>query len=317
MFRKLAVILFLLSGLAISTGGSAVQAGWGDRTRPFPDSRFMEIDGVRLHYRIWGVDNQDDTKPWVLLVHGMGGSTFSWERNAPAIAGAGLRVVAVDVPPFGYSDKNPDLNQSVDVRAELLWIFLEGLRPGAGWYLVGHSMGGGIVQCMAILHPEKVEKVVFSDPALFGQTGERSMATMPILRFQPFQWLFTGIGKVFLVSPKNIRKFLTSAYAAEPDQADIDEYLRALRVPGTARALIRSMAISKPARHIDGKTFNTPALAIWGSLDSWVPLEKSKPLLEKIPSIRTEVIEGAGHCPMATHPDQFNRLVIGFLLPKH
>jgi pimeloyl-ACP methyl ester carboxylesterase len=316
MYMRLSKIILLLFTLAVSVLAPAAPGRRDPVKKPFPDSRFMEIDGLRLHYRTWAPAAAADTLPWVLMAHGMGGSTFSWERNAPALAAAGFHVVAVDVPPFGFSDKNPDVNQSPDARAELLWIFLEGLKPGSRWHLVGHSMGGGIVQCMAILNPGSVDRVVFSDPALLGKSGEMPMASMPLMKFQPLQWLFTGIGKVFLIREKNIRKFLTSAYSAEPDSADVAEYYRALKQPGTAKALIRSMAVSKPVIRINGLDFNTPAIAIWGNLDSWVPLEKSKPLLEKLPSIKTAVIEGAGHCPMATHPDRFNLLLINFLSLK-
>ena len=106
---------------------------------------------------------------------------------------------------------------------------------------------------------------------------------------------------------------LLSAYAQQPDQRDVDEYYDALSQKGFVRALIRSTAKSKPVNPIDGKRFNKPAIAIWGEKDTWVPLEKSQPLLEQIPSITVMVIKGAGHCPMATHARLFNQAAIRFL----
>ena len=66
---------------------------------------------------------------------------------------------------------------------------------------------------------------------------------------------------------------------------------------------------------VDGKAFNKPAIAFWGDKDTWVPLSGMKPVADQIPSIKISVIEGAGHCPMATHADQFNQQMLLFLDP--
>jgi pimeloyl-ACP methyl ester carboxylesterase len=310
--RKLLVSM-MISGLGLSGPVVALPGAGKPGDRPFSNSRFIEINNQNLHYRIWPSARPDGSGQWILLVHGMGGSTFSWEYNAPALAAAGFHVVAVDVPPFGYSDKNPDENQALDVRARMLWNFCDRVTPDVRWHLIGHSMGGGIVQCMAVIHPEKTERVVFTDPALFMSMEDKSHASMPAFRFRPFEWLAVGIGNSMMIRPKGIRKMLRSAYAAEPPEVDVNEYYKALSVGGTAKALIRSTAVSKPLTPVDGLSFNKPAIAIWGDRDKWVPLEKAKPLVDKIPAIRMIVIEGAGHCPMATHPQEYNRTVIDFL----
>jgi len=313
MARKFLISAFLFT-LLISTGsGNPIRIRDNPSKKPFANSRFITVDGQVLHYRQWLPDFSNDSLPWVLMVHGMGGSTFSWEYNAPALAAAGYTVVAVDVPPFGYSDKDPDANQSVDHRSDLLWEFLNRIRPDSKWNLAGHSMGGGIVQCMAITNPVQVEKVLFVDPALFSNLDETPHRRGSALRFRPFEWIATGIGKATMIRPKGITKMLRSAYAREPDSTDVAEYYKALSQKGFARAFIRSTAKSKPAHPVDGRAFSKPALAIWGKKDTWVPLERSKSLLNQIPSIKVVVIEGAGHCPMATHPELFNKYVIQFL----
>lgn len=280
--------------------------------KPFFNSKFIEIDKMMLHYRIWPAAISADTLPWILMVHGMAGSTWSWEKNAPALAAEGWNVVAVDVPPFGYSGKDPNFSQSADNRAALLWKFLNRINPDKKWNLIGHSMGGGIVQVMAILNPEKVDKVVFVDPALFGSPGGKTRNGPALLKFRPFEWIATGLGKAFLIRKVKIRKLLRSAYAAEPDPIDVEEYYKALRQPGFARAFIRSSPQSKPLT-TDGTKFSKPALAIWGDKDTWVPLEGMRPLINLMPTVRLRVIEGAGHCPMATHSVIFNEEVLRFL----
>jgi pimeloyl-ACP methyl ester carboxylesterase len=247
------------------------------------------------------------------MVHGFGGSTWSWEKNTPVLASSGFNVIAVDVPPFGYSGKNPDFNQSVDSRAELTWRLLNSIRPGQIWHLVGHSMGGGIIQAMAILNPGQVEKVVFTDPALFSNLSNTDKKQRSLLSFRPFQPIAAGLGRAILVRPAKIRKMLESSYGRQPDAIDVQEYYKALRQKGFALALIRSSAESRPITPLEGKSFNKPAIAIWGDHDTWVPLEQMKPLLEHLPTVEVIVIEGAGHLPMATHPELFNNEVLRFL----
>lgn len=311
--KRLHFFILVIIGLIPWHSGCTINTEGAGKTRPFPNSSFIETDKMMLHYRTWPAAVPNDTLPWVLLVHGMGGSTFSWENNAPVLASEGFNVVAVDVPPYGYSDKNPNYNQSVDSRSDLLWAFLDRIRPGTEWNLIGHSMGGGIVQCMAIDHPDRVGQVVFVDPALFNTMDDENEYRMRILRFRPFEWIATGLGNAFLIRPKKIRKLLQSSFGSEPDSTEISEYYRAISQPGTARALIRSSAKSKPVHPVDGKSFSKPAIAICGEKDTWVPLKEMQSLLDQVPSIKVVVIEGAGHCPMETHAGVFNQQVIRFL----
>jgi pimeloyl-ACP methyl ester carboxylesterase len=287
-----------------------------DPSRPFNNSRFLEIDGISLHYRIWPAASASDSVPGILLVHGMGGSTWSWEQNAPVLAEAGYKVIAVDIPPFGFSDKNLNVTYVTRNRAEYLWKFLDAIDPGKKWDLMGHSMGGGIVQAMGILHPEKTRRVVFVDPALFIDQEMKGPRNTSILRFKPLEILAAGIGKATLISPGGVRKFLTSAFGQEPDSADVAEYYRALALPGTARGMIRAGTRSYDPQALSGRNFASQALAIWGEKDTWVPLEPMKPILKILPTVTLTVIEGAGHCPMTTHSDLFNEKVIDYLKTK-
>ncbi len=105
---------------------------------PFYDnSRIMTIEGTDLHYRQWGVESAEG----VLLVHGFSGSTFSWRYTAPALAADGCRIIAVDLPGFGLSERDLSFTPTAVNRADLLWGLLESLEPGSNWHLVGHSMG--------------------------------------------------------------------------------------------------------------------------------------------------------------------------------
>ena len=64
-------------------------------------SRFLHVDGVRVHYQEFG----DATNPPVILIHGYTASVYVWNTAAPMLADAGFRVIAVDLLGFGYSEK--------------------------------------------------------------------------------------------------------------------------------------------------------------------------------------------------------------------
>jgi pimeloyl-ACP methyl ester carboxylesterase len=67
----------------------------------------------------------DDALGNILLIHGLGGSTFSFRNNAEALSSAGYNVIAVDLPAFGYSDRKRNIDHSQDNRARLLWLMIE------------------------------------------------------------------------------------------------------------------------------------------------------------------------------------------------
>ncbi|MFW5757703.1 MAG: alpha/beta fold hydrolase, partial [Bacteroidota bacterium] len=101
----------------------------------FNNSNFAKTDNVSLHYRLWTTD-EAGPKGKILLIHGFGGSTFSWEKIAPVLSNNGYFVVAVDVPPFGFSQKRSNLNGSIGARAELVNDFIKYLDAETNWHLV-------------------------------------------------------------------------------------------------------------------------------------------------------------------------------------
>jgi len=314
-FRYFFIVLFSLSLLCLALPFFIpVSKAQKSIEKPFDNSSFTEINNMLIHYRTWYAEDTAQVLPWVLLVHGMGGSTFAWRYNVDALLNTGFNVVAVDVPPYGFSDRNPDFNHAIDQRAGLLWSFLEWLNPDTGWHLVGHSMGGGIVQCMAIMKPEKTEKVVFVGGALFRKLEAKRYKSQYVLMFKPIERLLTVIGEGVIIKPKRIAQMLVSAFGTDPGQEVVDAYYKALAVPGTAQAVIRSFSKQKPSENIDGLALKRPSLSIWGGNDTWVPYEAYKSFLDLLPMNRTFIIEDAGHCPMETHAEFFNKELVGFLL---
>ncbi len=282
------------------------------KSNPFPNSYFINVDNMRLHYRYWK-SADENPENWILLVHGMGGSTFSWENNAKYFAKDGFNVVAVDVPPYGYSDRYPYYNHSIDNRAKLLLEFMDHLNPNVKWNLIGHSMGGSIIQAISIINPCKIEKVVFVAPALFADLTIEKAFEFPLLIFRPFERLTLLIAERFYIRPKLVEKLLESAQGEKPTQKQVEEYYKPLKVPGTALAFLRATTTAKIDETIDGTLFDKPAIAIIGVNDTWIPVNQIEIRLEKITSIKPIYFEDAAHNLMETHYEKFNKIVSDFL----
>jgi 2-hydroxy-6-oxonona-2,4-dienedioate hydrolase len=310
--QRVSLTLFIPLFLILTscqTGKKASQ----ESPRPFPNSHFAVVDGVRLHYRIWpGSGNlQQET---VLLLHGFSGSTFSWETTAPALQAQGYEVIALDIPPFGYSDKSPRVNASVTARAALLLQWLDENFPARKWHLVGHSMGAGIVQAMALMQPEKAASVIFVAGAVFSEVKPNETRSKSLLRFGPVQALAGNLAEAHFITRRRIAKLLESAYGSKPEPEAVEAYYRALKVPGTARAILARSTHSFEIQSLNASNLELPVLAIWGENDTWVPLASRQKVLDRMPNVRLEITQGAGHNPMETHPGEFNKHLLDFLL---
>ncbi len=283
-----------------------------DESLPYPGSRLVMVDSVQIHYREFG-EFGDDTRGSVLLVHGFAGSTFSWRYVADTLVAHGFHVVAVDVPPFGYSDKDPLLNQSFTYRARLLQRLLVQQWPERKWHLVGHSMGGGMVQSMGIMYLEQLLSLTIVNGAIFSSITPGEYKAPWAVRGAVRRELALWFARPALLNRWMVRRFLASAYGRKPSPAEVTGYLTPLKLRGTSRAIINSPSVSKENASLSVGDLTLPTLVIWGENDTWLRFEAFKETAEKIPDGQIVVIPQAAHCPMETHPYYFNRLLLAFL----
>lgn len=280
---------------------------------PFEESRRETIDDVSLHYRLW--IPQGDIEGKILMVHGLGGSTFSWIQSALYISEQGYLVAAVDLPGFGYSDRTPGMDHGQKNRSSLLWGLAEIIDEKTNlhnlkWVLTGHSMGGGTVAAMAFSKPEKIHSLVFVAGALFDNNPGRSSA---FLKYPPIQRWVKAFLHLYAIHPKRIESILDSAYQRPPYDFEIQGYLEPLKQPGTPNTMIDLVKTAKnePVKNL--ANLDMPMLGIWGENDTWVTVEQGYRLLEIVPGMELRIIESAGHCPMETHPEEFNEIIKDFL----
>ncbi len=286
---------------------------------PSFESRTVTIDGVNLHYLCGG------SGPPLVLVHGLGSSAaVEFFHNLEPLA-AHHRVLAVDLPGFGGSDK-PVLEYTIElfVKAVTDLMASESVERAA---LIGVSMGGRVALGLALESPEKVERLVLVD-ALGVGTPRRVLAYRILLTKGLGELTLRGTARALRrMNPATIRRFW-GWYLQRPNRVNTlwtDErianhgtllatpeyraaYLSALRSISGMRQLRDGVAVENRLPEL-----RMPTLLIWGRHDHIFPASHAEAARNRIPNGRVEIFDDSGHTPQMEEPDRFNRLVLDFL----
>lgn len=274
----------------------------------YGNSLFAAVDNIELHYRCWGDSFGKERN--ILLVHGLGGSTFTWRYTAPYLQANGYRVIAVDLPGFGLSDRQAGFDHSAAARVKLLWLLLDQLDGGGKWDLVGHSMGGATVAAMALQDQGRVKSVTLAAGAL--SYFEPSLLSL-FYQYPPLSRWIRVLGPRLFFNESRIESLLSSAYGRQPTEAEVEGYLQPLMLENTD-IVMTELFLSAPAPLLEYVgDLTVPVLCLWGEEDTWVPLGRGEELQALITGSELVVIPGEGHCPMETAPDYFNDILLQFI----
>lgn len=307
IFLKIIVILFVTLSL-LPYLIPLKELSFNRHDLAYPESSFSIVEGIEMHYRVWG--NNREPRGNILLVHGFGASTFSWRYTAPVLQEKGYRVVALDLPGFGFTERKIGFNHSSEARASVIWQLLEMIDEGSGWHLVGHSMGGATVTAMALQKPDQVESMVLAAGAL--STAGRSRINW-LFRYPPLgRWLRVLSTRV-LFTENNVERMLASAYGRSLTADEVEGYFQPIAIKDSDLILIELIKSSENPLMDRVADLKMPVLLIWGENDSWVTLKQGQNLLARIPYAELIVLPGEGHCPMETAPDLFNAELLNFL----
>jgi pimeloyl-ACP methyl ester carboxylesterase len=308
MIRNLIIFLLLISSFGNVAFGQ-------ESEKPYSNSHFLTIDSVELHFRVWN-DHLASPRGKVILIHGFIGSTYCWRMNVDALAASGYKVVAVDLPSFGYSSRSLTFNQSQSSRGTLLWHLLDSLDRGdtTKWSICGHSMGGGTAEAMALLKPERTKTLTIVDGMIFIKNSNTVSQFSILARQKQYNKIIVSYMEKNLITYNRVRKAIKKNYRYEPDSSVVQNYLTPLLREGTAKSILNVWAKAKESTPLDVEGIkNIPALVIWGKHDRTIYLRTGKRFVNHVPHAQLVVIHNAGHDPMETHADIFNSLLLGFL----
>lgn len=270
-------------------------------------SRFIQIDGRRVHYQEAG----DEAAPPVILIHGFCASTFVWSDCLLPIASAGLRVIASDLIGFGFSEKPSAGEYTIDAQARMIVRLMERLGIGRAT-VIGSSYGGAVAASIALDYPERVERLVLVD-AVTNDDVKRQ----PMLQLAAAPLLGDVFSPVILSTYALTRWRMQKVYGESAQHLLEDDRMRAhhrpLRSSSAHRAVIRTLRHWNAGRiEQDAHRIQQPTLLIWGEDDIDIPLVHGQRMFEAIPNARLIVFRRCGHLPQEEYPQEFAELVTEF-----
>ncbi|MCH8329814.1 MAG: alpha/beta hydrolase, partial [Bacteroidetes bacterium] len=241
--------------------------------------------------------------------------TYSWRNNVEVLKDAGYLVIAVDIPPFGYSEKKVKFDYSNEAASNLVWKLLDRIDDEMGlmdmpWSLTGHSMGAGVITWMANERKQRVNGAIIVDGLLHFHISKFEQL---MFNFYPVKLGLNLYTKKFLFSPRYVKKTLSSAYGRIPNEDEINHYLEPLKQKNYMEATMARFLSFKSSTTLYISDITVPVLLVWGQKDDWLSVRLAMYLQEKFPDSRLVTIEEAAHCPMETHPARFNAMLLEFL----
>lgn len=295
-------------------------APWGGR------SRSADLGGP-VHWVDFGEPEADGTesRPPLVLVHGLGGSHLNWVQVAPALA-AGRRVAAIDLPGFGLTP-GADRDTGVRANAALLGRFVREV-VGAPAVLVGNSMGGMVSLLLAAAEAEAVAGLVLIDPAL-PRAGAR-LDRLVALQFAAYatpvvgERVLTRFRTRFDVRQRvlgTVQLCFADAQRADPAVVAAGVELLTYRdtLPAADAEFLRAArsllaVLGRGGRYaslIQG--VRVPTLLVHGEQDRLVPIKAARRTATDNPAWATAWLPGVGHTPQLEVPEELLAQVLPWL----
>jgi pimeloyl-ACP methyl ester carboxylesterase len=296
--------LILLELFVVVTAASVVyNVATSDRVRPATSlyaGPFAKVDGRLIAYRRWG----DHGTP-IILVGGFIVPSAVWDRVGKQL-GHDHRVFAIDLPPFGYSQRRgPYTLQG--------WIdLLRGFDRRLGVHrpiLVGHSLGAAVAVADATRHPRDLTGVVLLDGDAISAGGPPSWVSSLLVG----PW-FTSAYRIVTSSDWIFRRGLDGAFPNHPPftRRFLEEWERPFEVQGTLDGLRSMLRYGiQGFRLTQLHAVHEPALVLWGARDTVDPVSAGRRSARALHA-RFELLPRAGHLSMLGAPGAITAAIDAF-----
>jgi pimeloyl-ACP methyl ester carboxylesterase len=259
--------------------------------------RRINNEGVELAVRV------DGDGPPVLLIHGFPDSSVLWRHQVPALTEAGFRTVAPDLRGFGESGKPDAVSDYAVGRAVGDMVAILDALDIERAHVVGHDWGAGVAWAMALLAPDRVDKLVVLS---VGHPEAWSRKTIEERRLSWYMLLFQFPEAEELLRRDDFalaREWL----ATHPDLEDVLETHVSTPAINWYRANVHPRADLDPPRGLPPVAAET--LGIWSDGDAFV----SERQMRESPLQRYERLEGVGHWMQLDAPERVNALILQHL----
>ncbi|HJU65916.1 MAG TPA: alpha/beta fold hydrolase [Gemmatimonadaceae bacterium] len=275
------------------------------------------VRDVRVRYvrtrsglRVRLIESGDPAGTPVLLIHGWACTVHVFRRNIPALAAAGLRVLAMDLKGHGLTDRPTSREEyTLDAMTSFVLEVMDALELRRAT-LVGQSLGGAIALQIALRAPERVERLALIAPVGLGRVPRarllRALATLSLS----------------LGAPRELRRWMIAVALdrafgdlARPTSDDVAEYWAPSADPHYLKVLL-TLVHEVDWAPLDASRLSVlrlPLLVIWGTEDRLVVPTHVRDLPRLIPSARAVWIAGAGHACNEEAPAETNGALVAFL----
>jgi pimeloyl-ACP methyl ester carboxylesterase len=258
---------------------------------------FAIVNGVRTAFCDAG------RGPAVVFIHGLAGDLTHWVYVAPHFVGR-HRVIGVDLPASGESER-PRGPLSVRMFAKQVHGLLDvlGVERAA---IVGHSLGGMVAAELALLHPERVSRLVLINPAGFQKmpyvlraAGHAFLRPAFVGEVFPHIWKRI-LDVVFCEQNEHTRAFVRSleeTYRTE-DIHDIAATIAGLRADFLDHDYLAVLDLLRQ-----------PMLLLWGADDLLTPAKALRATAARMPNVTTRELPRCGHMPIIEQPAETIRRI--------
>jgi pimeloyl-ACP methyl ester carboxylesterase len=270
---------------------------------------FLDLSGARLYYYAAGTRGAGEP---VVFIHGFPTSSHLWGDVVPLMP-AGHRLVVLDLLGYGRSDRPLARDVGIHAHAERVVQLLDELHIERAC-IVGHGVGGGIAQSLAVRHAHRVSHLGLVASVAFdgwpNVATRIARASLAVTRFLPPHAFLAGV-----------RATLQRAYA-DPSRAahSIDLYLRPFDDREGRNALVthlRSMTSSETASlAAELSKVAAPTAIVWGQHDSLVPVALAHRLQQTIPRATLDIVPSVRHFTPEEAPRQVADAIAGLLRRK-
>jgi len=269
------------------------------------DSKFMDILGMKVHYRDEGVAT--DSVPLILL-HGMSSSLNTWDSVVIDLK-PHKRVISLDLPGFALTGPSPENSYNFPYYSKFIDSFTTRLQIKR-FILVGNSMGGAISWNYALHNPSRLAKMVLIDAAGYPKKGESGslgfkLASTPVIN-----------NLLLYVTPKAlVRKSLETVYfdQSRVTDAQVERFHDVAIREGNREAALQIFKGSFKGDPKQIKSIKTPTLILWGDKDNLIGVNNVDNFLRDIQGSKADIYKSIGHVPMEEVPGKVAASILGFV----
>ena len=269
----------------------------------YADSRFLELDGMNVHYRVTG-----DTGETIVLLHGTAASLHTWEDWTTELSKY-YKVVSFDMPGFGITGPEPNNDYTRERYLRFVDDVLVKLNIDS-CYMAGNSFGGYLTWSYAFAHPEKVRKIAILNSSGYPRGDQPTPISFKLQKMSWMKPILTNITPMSLV-----RRGVEVVYYDDSKIREdrVQRYADLLLREGNRAGLMGKTMQIKYDYTDEIKQIQCPTLIMWGDSDKLVNVEAAPKFHADIPNSELLIYENMGHVPMEEIPEKSAKDFMAFL----